>query len=566
MLVTKVRTLFMLAAVYAFAFGTLAHAATLELVSSVPINNAIDVSRTGSINLQFSTTLNARSVNAGTITLQSAAGNQKISLSTTGTMVSVRPSTLLLPWTNYTLNVSSVMSTAGEQLAAPISISFKTLDASWQAPQVIDRLTSTQWNQVTATNAKGVRFVAWLQANDANTGDDIWAIRYVPGVVSTAVRIASFERIASYPENYISELNVFVDEDGNAFTTWVIQNYPLLDPPPNYNFPPAWHLWATRFVTGSGWGSGWGTPQIIDGYSKHSATNLHLVFDHTGNAFALWQEFDCCGIHSQQSIVATHYTQAGGWGDPIYLDGAGSFDSFFVGGKIDIQLDNAGNAYATWTTLEDLHYPVPKLFISYYKATMSGFVWTPRQMIATESTMNSTGYQALAVNPRGDALLMWADDSGLKFAHTDELGRWSKPVLIDSSVTISPSQVVLLDSGEAFAAFINGVKIYTPRNGLWSWTHPLLTDQNASSDPRLVVDLTGNALVAWTQNNGGVNRIYAKRYRADRGWFSSLPIDSGNTSVEQLEELFLEPSGSVVAAWGQSNDVGTVDIQAAHFE
>ncbi|HEX2585640.1 MAG TPA: Ig-like domain-containing protein [Steroidobacteraceae bacterium] len=550
MLWTRKKAVLLLITLCALGSNSIVLAASLELINSNPADNTTNVSRTDTLTLQFSASLVARSVRSDTVTLASPAGTQSVSLTITDATVSLHPVTPLLPWTNYTLNVTSVMGRGGEQLAAPVTLHFKTRDASWQMfPSRIDRLTS-QWSPVTATNAKGIRFVAWLQSNEWGTGDDIWAVRHMPGTTSSAVRIASFPQ-----DEYVTELNVFVDEDGNAFATWVIQKTPV-------TYPPAWHQWANRFVTGSGPGSGWGTAQIIDGYSTRSATNLHLVFDHAGNAVALWQEFICCGYHSPQSIVTTRYTRAAGWGHPIHLDD----NSFFVNGPIDIQLDNAGDAYATWSTLEDLHYPVPKLFVSYYKATSGGFVWTPEQLIATQSTMNSTGAHALAVNPRGDAMLMWADDSGLKYARTDAAGRWSAPIVIDPSVTTSPSQVVLLDNGQAFAAFVNGVKTFMPNNGWWSWTHPLLVNQNASSDPRVVVDLNGNALVAWTQSVDGVNRVYTKRYLVNRGWFGAAPIDSQFTLGGRLQELFLEPSGSVVATWLENNSSGDLDVMTSRFE
>ena len=153
------------------------------------------------------------------------------------------------------------------------------------APQQVDQLTANQFNPITAVNAKGIRFVAWLQLNESGAGDDIWAIRDVPGQLPTSATL-----IASFPQNFISELNVFVDEDGNALVTWVGDRMP--------SPPTPWHIWANRFAVGGGSGSGWGTPQIIDGYATHSGTNLHPVFDHAGNAFALWQQYDCCAIHS----------------------------------------------------------------------------------------------------------------------------------------------------------------------------------------------------------------------------------------------------------------------------
>lgn len=543
LLVVPLRKLAILTTIWVIGAVTTTHAATLELINSTPVNDAVDISRSDALTMEFSVALAAYSVRADTVTLQSTAGAQKVSLNTSGAIVSVRPLTPMLPWTTYTLHAESLVGMGGEQLAAPIEIIFKTRDAAWQAPQQVVRMTATQWNPVTAVNIKGIRFVVWQQSN--GSGDDIWATRYTPDGAS-----ANATRVASFPQDYISQLNVAVDGDGNAFVTWVVDKPPYTQPR---------RIWANRFTTGSGGGSGWGVPQAIDGYAARSATNLHLVFDRAGNAFALWQEYDCCATHSLQSIVANQYTKLTGWKTPVRLD-----DSYsFLAGKIDIQVDTVGNAFATWSTIEDIHYPRPQLKVSLYRPNIG---WSPQQIVAVESTTNSYGHQALAVNPKGEALLMWADDTGLKYARAAQYGNWGAPILIDSTIPTSPSQMVFLDSGAAFAVFVSGVKQYFPAHGWWSWTHPLLNQQNASSDPRIVADLSGNALVAWTQTTGGIGRIYAKRYRAGSGWLGSTTIDAGNTRGGALQELFLDASGSAAAAWWQSNDIGTTDIQMAGFK
>ena len=548
MLWTSAQRLAVLTIIFALSATIPAHSASLQLVYSQPydigstVDPAVSVSRVEPLAMHFSAAVAPSSVRSDTITLQSATSTPKVSLSSSGEVITVRLLGSLLPSTIYTLHATDLVGTGGETLAAPIDIRFKTMDAVWQRPQLVDRTTATQWDATTAVNEKGVRFVVWQQVGDS--GNEIWAIRHTAdNAAATAVRIASVGN------DYISELKVSVDNDGNAFVTWVVDKSP----------PLPRHIWANRFVAGSGGGTGWGAPQIIDGYAARSGTNLHLAFDRVGNAFALWQEYDCCAIHSLQSIVVNRYTKTSGWSKPTHLDNS----SAFLAGTIDIQTDDSGDAYATWTMLADIHYPAPKLKVSRY---VSNTGWSTPQLIAVESTMNSDGRQALAVNPKGEALLMWADDTGLKFARADELGKWSTPTSIDVNVLIGPSQIVLLDSGDAFAAFRTGVKRFYPDHGWWSWTQPLLSQQDASTDPRIVVDLTGNALVVWTQNEGGIGRIYAKRYHADIGWRRAALIDTGNSLGAELQELFLDPIGNAVAAYRQNNDIGTSDVMTAQFK
>jgi hypothetical protein len=537
------RRLTILGIVWTMCVMSVAQAATLQLVSSAPTNNQVDVSRFDALQLQFSSPISSYSVRADTVTLRSDAGIQKAGLSVSGASVTIRPLTPLLPWTTYSLTAKSLVATSGESLAQPVTIAFMTHDAAWQAPLTIDRLVPYQFNPTTATNGNGVRFSAWQQS--LGGGDAIWVVRHLGNETDAGPFL-----LASFPQNYVSELALTVDDSGNAFATWIV------DTPSG---PRPRHLWASRFKAGSGSGSGWSTPQIIDGYATRSATNAHLVVDHAGNAFVLWQEFDCCFIHSLESIVVARYTQQAGWSKPTRLD-----DSYaFLAGKIDIKVDAAGNAYATWFSLDYLYYPEPELKVSRYAINQG---WSVPKVIAVESTMDSDGSPALAVDPRGEALLMWADDTGLKFARADQFGNWSAPILIDSAVRRSPSSMMLLDSGVAFAAFVDGVKTYLPDKGWWSWTHPLFNQQNASSDPRIVVDPSGNAVVVWTQTNNGIGRIYAKRYRANHGWLNAAPIDAGNSLGAGLEELFLDASGSASAAWWQSNDLGTSDVKVAVFK
>jgi len=523
----------------------IAHAATLQLVSSAPANNDIDVSRADAITLQFSTALSPYSVRADTVTLNSAAGSQKVSLNLSGTNITVRPLTPLLPWTTYTLAAQSLVGNAGEQLAQPVVVTFKTRDAVWQVPLTTDRVAVAQgqvFNQATAVNNKGVRFVVWPQSN--GIGHDIWAFRHLPGETSSSAPAL----VASLGKNNAEQLQVFVDDNGNAFVTWVMVN------PNNFNVPQ--RSWANRFVAGSG--GGWGVPQAIDGYAARSSSNLHLMFDHAGNALVIWQEWDCCDSDSRQSIVVNHYTQRTGWSAPIHLDdSAGFFD-----GRTKLAIDDHGNAYAAWSVTE--HYWSE---ISYIKVShSSNFTWSAPQLLASASMANAEGDPALAVNPRGEAFLMWADDTGLKYAHADELGRWGVPISIEPNVYHSPSSMVFLDSGIAFAAFRDGVKMFRPDKGWWDWTHPLLYQQTATTEPRIVADKSGNALVAWAQYGNSVDdgRTYAKRYRAGSGWLNPVVLDTG--SYVELEDLFLDSNGSASAAWSENNEIGTSDMRVANFK
>jgi len=537
-----------------FCFSGFVHAATLELLSSQPASNATTVSRTDVLTLQFSASLNATSVNASTVTLKSAAGNQPVSLSVSGAAVSVHPKNPLLPWTRYTVNIQSLIGTNGDQLATPIAFTFKTRDAAWQPPQMLHQLAPGQWNAVTRHNVKGVRFILWQQTN-ASGGDDIWAIRQLPGKPASAATM-----VASYPY-LIRELNVFVDDDGNAMASWVVSR--VVNGGTNGEL-----LRLSRFVAGTGSGSGWGSPQAIDNIPigedgiEYSGSDLHLAFDHAGNALAIWARFQCCGPHTLRTIITNRYTRMRGWTKATILDN----NSAFSGGDIDLQMDDVGNAYAAW--FAPLSYPyVPPPTVAHYTVNVG---WNTPRVIGPYQSHTTPEELALAVNHRGEALLMWLDFDGLDYAQADSSGNWSAPINIDPSGPQPPLNMALLDDGRAFAVFADGVKQFLPSQKLWTSTHPLFANQSvpqgSTSDAQVVADASGNALVAWTQSSNGIKRIFAKRYLTNYGWLSSTSIDTGNTLGAALEDLFLQPDGSADATWFQNNDTGTTDVVSARFE
>jgi hypothetical protein len=107
--------------------GTTCNAVPLAMQRSEPASGAIDVARTSLFLLTFSTALNANTVTAASITLQSAAGQIGVALNVTGNTVTVIPSQRLLPQTEYSLSVTeNLHGTCDEHLAGALAMSFTT--------------------------------------------------------------------------------------------------------------------------------------------------------------------------------------------------------------------------------------------------------------------------------------------------------------------------------------------------------------------------------------------------------------------------------------------------------
>lgn len=139
----------------------------LTLQKITPAAGATDVDRTAPLSMVFSAALDAAKVIPANVTLTSAAGDQPITLTVSGTELTATPTRQLLPATTYTLKASTnVQGIHGEQLAAAAVGSFTTQDGQWRTPvfaETNDAATATV-PQI-AVDANGNALVVWQQSS-----------------------------------------------------------------------------------------------------------------------------------------------------------------------------------------------------------------------------------------------------------------------------------------------------------------------------------------------------------------------------------------------------------------
>src|SRR5262249_46361128 len=98
------------------------------------------------------------------------------------------------------------------------------------------------------------------------------------------------------------------------------------------------------------------------------------------------------------------------------------------------------------------------------------------------------------------------------------------------------------------------------RNRIWSnrytlgtgWSTPALveTSTDDSYNPQIVVDASGNAIVAWDTFDGTTNHIFSNRYTAGSGWGTPVQIDP-NTNAATTVDIAMDSNGNALAAWTQ---------------
>jgi len=168
-----------------------------------------------------------------------------------------------------------------------------------------------------AIDASGNALAVWSQSD--GTRNNIWANRYTAGSGwGTAALIESDAGNASNPQ-------IAFDASGNALAVW------------HQSGGTRNNIWANRYTAGSGWG----TAMLIESDDAGNASNPQIAFDASGNALAVWYQFD----GTRNNIWANRYTAGSGWGAATLIESVNTEDKKFP----QISIDASGNALAVWS-------------------------------------------------------------------------------------------------------------------------------------------------------------------------------------------------------------------------
>jgi hypothetical protein len=104
---------------------------------------------------------------------------------------------------------------------------------------------------------------------------------------------------------------------------------------------------------------------------------------------------------------------------------------------------------------------------------------------------------------------------------------------------------------------------YSPATG-WSTPVQVQTSTEDSNAPAIVIDASGNALVAWDASPDGVNQYtYGSRYTVGSGWSAEVQI-SGPTVSAGTTDIAGDANGDALTTWLQFDGART-NVWGAHF-
>jgi hypothetical protein len=522
-------------------------ALALMVTSSAPAAGAINVSRSVSPSLTFNASVDPATVTSANISLQGPMGPQDTSPTVSGIVLTIRPTTPLLPLANYTLTIGTgLRGVLGEQLAAPVSIGFKVTEAHWLTAAALENDGGDAYYPQVAMDASGDALAIWSQSDGVRYS--IRASRYTAGIGWGTPELVEHDDGGDAKDPQIA-----FDSDGNALAVW--DQYDL---PRDVSGATA-SIWSNRYVSGQGWG----VPEPIETLPNYAALP-RIAMDPSGNAMAVWWQENAAGVRQPW---ANRYSAGLGWGTAELL-GPANGPAYAT----DVAFDPNGNAMAIWTQYDDgLKY----LWSNRYTA---GVGWGTAVKVVSASSKVSTPH--LQMDGQGNAMAVWSSPYDLihdavwvsRFTLT---GGWGAPVALDPNwVTHRTEPTIALDAnGNALALWsaltvVPGGQVvrasrYTAGA---SWSSAEIMSGSWASRPAVVMH-GRTALAIWSeQERSGSTSIVSRRYVSGTGWSSYFQVQSTEPPTNVNQQLAFDGNGNALAVWTRTNGTTGWDIYFNRFE
>ena len=406
----------------------------------------------------------------------------------------------------------------------------------WGAAALLENDLGFAFDPQVALDGLSNAIAVWRQVN--GTVQTIYANRFAPGFGWGVAEVIDGGASDSFGPQ------VALDRGGNATAVWYQDDGAYLS------------IHANRLLPGIGWGA----PSLIEALTEN-AFAPQVAEDDSGDATAVWQHSDAMG---GSSVYASRYA-SGAWGPATLVE----YDDWGDATQHQVAMDIAGNAIAVWSQPNG---GTQRVVASHFEP---GRGWTIPIRIDRGRDFLFAVEPSVAFDDSGRAVVIWVQFDGAALViyarHYDPDAGWGFATAIGTGANIPSAPQVAVDaSGRATAVWRehNGVdwsfhaNRYEPGTG---WDSPTVLGANASlvGAPQVAMEVGGNALAVWHQDDGAYLSIYARRYVLGLGWEPVQVIDAG-AGVALEPDVAMDASGRGVAVWRQFDET-SYSVFASRF-
>ena len=308
-----------------------------------------------------------------------------------------------------------------------------------------------------------------------------------------------------------------VDPNGNATALWTTFD----------SYTGADDLWASRYGPSEGWSS----PELLDASNDVALEELpsaSVAMDPNGNVVVIWDhsindaQAGCCG-ERLHNIWSNRHTPSAGWGTAELIEtNVAKYNNYCGHGvRVEVAVDSDGNATAVWNHPDGVMNQFNCSMLLWANRYTPSGGWGTAEVVSFDTGV-PPGSIDLAVDVQGTVTAVW-----------------------DAHITSSP---VTIWSNR-----------YTPSAG---WGVPQRIENNdphpqrGGYDPKVVVDLSGNATAVWGQSgptvaDGTPHGPWSNRYTQGADWGTPVALTESAFDLRVKASAAVDSAGSVTAVWSQ---------------
>ena len=221
---------------------------------------------------------------------------------------------------------------------------------------------------------------------------------------------------------------------------------------------------------------------------------------------------------------------------------------------------------------------IQTMMLSVMASSAAALTWTPEVKIDLFAAGSMAGSSPrIAVDPSGNIMAVWVQSDGTFqniYANRYVVGSgWGIATLLEASEMPADSPQIVADSNGNFIAvwrqawkLVNGDRygIYANRYVAgtgWGTATTVYVDTTrgdvtANGDPKIAVDLNGNAVVVWSVYDWSWNHtsVRANRYVAGTGWSGVTNLSTESVQSAYSPNVALDSNGNAIAVWSQDTD------------
>lgn len=296
-----------------------------------------------------------------------------------------------------------------------------------------------------------------------------------------------------------------------------------------------------RFVASSGT---WSAPVVLDASTYEAHAPTLSVDRQTGNAVVAWVQSD--GV--EESLYVRRYSASTNtWGTVQLLENsAGAVEMWPQGASISMTGEHAA---VVWMQHDGTAQSV-------YLSRLESGVWTPPALLETSNT--TAMHPQVSIEANGNTTVLWRQYSATDFEYRLHSVRWNASTQAYTSLELLDAdgdrfpRLAFDAAGNGFAMWGGGAQVRRFDVATGTWGPQISLDNGVGAiSQEIAIDAAGNALLAWIEDDGATNSVYARRYDVTTGtWGAATLIENRSLPATIEQRLAVSISGTeAVVAW-----------------